>query len=239
MAKNYLYDINILRQIYNLKFFNERTQSKINNLRYSNKKCIVKGWLDTKYISDTDIITEIVHNFLGMGINWINTIHPYLLAINNKEIPTIPNDNKEIYLYECFRYLAPVKLAASGVNENDQVIHDLFLPTRNKKYFGEDTDTFSPNRHQNYHNMPEGSDNIPIGSNNNFYNNKNKEKVFKNQKLYTNKGYTTFGQGYRRCPGEFISMIFLEEVADFIKNKKFKIDQTIIYLKRKIMFLIL
>ena len=37
MAKNYLYDINILRQIYNLKFFNERTQSKINNLRYSNK----------------------------------------------------------------------------------------------------------------------------------------------------------------------------------------------------------
>ena len=108
-------------------------------------------------------------------------------------------------------------------NENDQVIHDLFLPTRNKKYFGKDTDTFSSNRHQNYHNMPEGSDNIPIGSNNNFYNNKNKEKVFKNQKLYTNKGYTTFGQGYRRCPGEFISMIFLEEIAKFIKNKNFRI----------------
>ena len=33
-----------------------------------------------------------------------------------------------------------------------------------------------------------------------------KEKYLKNQKLYTNKGYTTFG-GYRRCQ-EFISMIF-------------------------------
>ena len=162
-----------------------------------------------------------------MGINWINTIYPYLLGINNKEIPTIPDNNRDIYLYECFRYLGPVRIAVSGVNKNDQVIHDLFLPTRNKKYFGEDTNTFSPTRHQNYHNnissYKDENNNIQIDSNNNFYNNKNGEKVFKNQKLYTNKGYTTFGQGYRRCPGEFISMIFLEEVADFIKNKNFNI----------------
>ena len=77
--------------------------------------------------------------------------------------------------------------------------------------------------------MPIDSDNIPIGTNDIFYDNKNKEKAFKNQKLYTNKGYTTFGQGYRRCPGEFISMIFLEEIAYFIKNKNFRI-----YLKNNI-----
>ena len=152
-----------------------------------------------------------------MGINWINTIYPYLLGLNNKEIPTIPDNNRDVYLYECFRYLAPVKLSSSGVNENDQVIHDMFLPTRNKKYFGKDTDKFSPTRHQNYYNMPIGTNNnMPIGSNSIFYNNRNGEKVFKNQKLYTNKGYTTFGQGYRRCPGEFISMIFLEEVEQHL-----------------------
>lgn len=222
MTKNYIYDMNIIKQIYNLKFFNERTQKKLNELKYSNKKCIVKAWLDSKSFSDNDIIIEVVHNFLGMGINWINTFHPYLLGINNKEIPRIPNNNKDFYLYECFRYLAPVKLSSSGVNENDQVIHDMFLPTRNEKYFGKDTDKFSINRHQNFNNNI-SSNNMPIGSNSIFYNNKNGEKVFKNQKLYTNKGYTTFGHGYRRCPGEFISMIFLEEIAKFIKNKNFKI----------------
>ena len=37
------------------------------------------------------------------------------------------------------------------------------------------------------------------------------------------KGYVPFGEGYRRCPGEFLSMI-LEELADIIKYKDFTIS---------------
>ena len=123
-------------------------------------------------------------------------------------------------------------LASSNINyknKNYQVIHDLLSPTRSSKHFGINTNKFNLKRHNNYKEFLTNSknkDNIYCNKCP-FYTTKNLEKVFNGQELYTNEGYSVFGKGYRRCPGEFISMIFLEEVASFISPLKFNIKLSI------------
>ena len=34
----------------------------------------------------------------------------------------------------------------------------------------------------------------------------------------SDQGYTGFGEGYRRCPGEHLSLIFVEEMANHFKS---------------------
>ena len=53
---------------------------------------------------------------------------------------------------------------------------------------------------------------------------KQKAKIACNTEIYERDNYTPFGIGYRRCPGEFLSMEFLEEIAWFLKDKKIDIS---------------
>ena len=233
MPKNYIYNLKVLKQIYNLKYFRLRFKKRLIELK--NKKdnrCIISAWIETNSFSDEDLMIEFIHNLLGMGINWINTLYPYLLHIQDETIPRLNlNQNEEYrlkYIYESFRLICPAMLASSNINhknKNYQVIHDLLSPTRNSKYFGPNSNKFNLKRHNNYKDFLTNSKNKNNISCNKcpFYTTKNKEKVFNNQKLYINEGYSVFGKGYRRCPGEFISMIFLEEVASFISRLKFTI----------------
>lgn len=57
-----------------------------------------------------------------------------------------------------------------------------------------------------------------------FYHTSKNAKLIEGQKIYEEKGYLPFGDGYRRCPGEFLSMIFLEELVLFIQDKKINIS---------------
>lgn len=233
MPKNYIYNLKVLKQIYNLKYFRLRFKKRLIELK--NKKdnrCIISAWIETNSFSDEDIMIEFIHNLLGMGINWINTLYPYLLHIQDRTIPIFDlNQNKEYklkYIYESFRLICPAILASSNIiyrNKNYQVIHDLLSPTRNIKNFGINTNEFNLKRHNNYKDFLTNSknkDNINCNTCP-FYTTKNLEKVFKGQELYTNEGYSVFGKGYRRCPGEFVSMIFMEEIALFISPLQFSI----------------
>lgn len=233
MPKNYIYNLKVLKQIYNLKYFRLRFKKRLNELKNKkNDSCIIAEWIKTNSFTDEDIMIEFIHNLLGMGINWINTIYPYLLHIRDNTIPRLNlNQNEEYrlkYIYESFRLICPAMLASSNINhknKNYQVIHDLLSPTRNSKYFGSNTNKFNLKRHNNYKDFLTNSKNKNNISCNKcpFYTTKNKEKVFNEQKIYINEGYSVFGKGYRRCPGEFISMIFLEEFAIFISPLKFNI----------------
>ncbi len=213
----------VSKQIFNLKFYYQKVIKKIRNSK--NKKCIVKDWLDAG-INENDIFIEVIHNILGMVINWVNTIYPYLLAINKNEIPRIEKGTETEYILECFRYLMPVKFIASKIKEPNVInknkgyfnaIHDLTLAAYSKSW-GSDSKKFNLGRmadHKNY--MSGDISKCP------FYNTKLKAKVPCNLKIFEKENYTPFGSGYRRCPGEIISMVFLEEVAFYIKDKNIKI----------------
>ena len=239
MPYNYIYNRKVLKQIYNLKYANIRALKRINKIKNDLSKniknnCIVEEWIISKGFNDEDIIIEFVHNLLGMGINWINLLYSYIKDIDSKNIPRLDiNKNYQYrrnYIYESFRFICPAMFATSNIkmnNKNYQVIHDLMTPTRNINYFGNDTEVFNVNRHNDNHSNMNNPTNINVLSKDNkkcpFYTTKNLEKVFKGQELYTNEGYSVFGKGYRRCPGEFVSMIFMEEIALFISPLQFSI----------------
>ena len=42
--------------------------------------------------------------------------------------------------------------------------------------------------------------------------------------LFEKQGYIGFGEGYRRCPGEHLSLIFLEEMANHFKSIDYEIN---------------
>ena len=48
-------------------------------------------------------------------------------------------------------------------------------------------------------------------------------KIVCGQELFEKEGYVPFGVGYRRCPGEHLSMVFLEELAEKVRKMKYKI----------------
>ena len=84
--------------------------------------------------------------------------------------------------------------------------------------------TFSQNRHHNFsHNMPKGSDNMPIGTKIFFIIIKIKKRYSKIKNYIQIKDILLLVKDIEDVLVNLSEMIFLEEVADFIKNKNFKI----------------
>nr|QDY51702.1 hypothetical protein 1_87 [Mimiviridae sp. ChoanoV1] len=217
-------------QLFNLKFYYYKTIGKINNIKNENKKCIIKDWIDAG-INENDIFIEVIHNIIGMVVNWINTIYPYLIELSKENIPRIEKGLEKEYILECFRYLMPVKFVSSKIKEPNVVnknkgkfnaIHDLTVASKDKSW-GKDSNKFNLSRVSNYQKYMTPKGKCP------FYNTRENAKVPCEFSIYERDNYTPFGIGYRRCPGEIISMIFLEEIAFFFKDKKINV-----YLKNNI-----
>ena len=171
--------------------------------------------------------------------------------IPDKEESNDSNMERQKYIYECFRFICPATIIGSSLKDPSmwglkkgkyQIVHDLKYITRLKEFFGEDAGKFNPQRFDKYHDniSTENTNNGESGNNgesankgesgNNeggkcpFYNSKKGAKVPCGLNVNEKKGYVPFGEGYRRCPGEFLSMIFMEEFADIIKYKDFTIS---------------
>ena len=221
--KGTLFNKPISKQLWNLRFFYEKTYYRIKNIDKS-KTCIVNDWIKSG-MTVNDVFIEMIHNIVGVVTNWVNTLYPYLIAIYENKIPRIDILNKDKYLHECFRYLLPVKFIASKIKNKDlniSITHDLLVPSRNKSW-GEYPYKFNYNRFTNYKNFLTKSHNCPI------YQTKKGAKVPKNLSIYENDNYVPFGIGYRRCPGELLSLKLLEEFALYVSNKSLKL-----YLKNEI-----
>ncbi len=212
----------VLKQLYNLRFFYKKSLKQIRNIK---KDCIIKDWLNAG-MPLKDCFIEFIHNIVAMIINWVNTIYPYFLGISKNEIPRIERGLEKEYILECFRYIMPLKFIASnfknqkkyGLEKNyDIAIHDLKTASRDKSW-GNDTDKFNINRMKDFHKHMTGDiSKCP------FFNSKQKAKIACNTEIYERDNYTPFGIGYRRCPGEVLSMKFLEEVAFYVKDKQVSI----------------
>ena len=89
--------------------------------------------------------------------------------------------------------------------------------THNKKYFGKNSNKFNQTRidykdfeinEKNgcpFHKSPKGA------------------KIHCGMKLLEKEGYVSFAIGYRRCPGEHITMELLDEFSNIIKTLEYKI----------------
>ena len=55
-----------------------------------------------------------------------------------------------------------------------------------------------------------------------FLNLPRKQKINCHQELFEKEGYLPFGEGYRRCPGEHLT-VYLEELAEKMKNINYKV----------------
>lgn len=227
------YSITELRHLYNLKYFIERTYEKINKCRVENKTNIVSVWIKETKFSDEDIFIEFIHNIVGLIINWTNLTYNYLLGLHKKNIPKYSYSNSNDinpYILETFRFICPVRFVGSKLkspkhlgekSNNICVIHDLKMPTRENIFFGKNTEKFDLNRMNNYKTDMSNKSIKKCP----FHNTISKAIVHKDLSIYENKGYTPFGDGYRRCPGEHLSMIYLEELIYFIDNKNINIFQ--------------
>jgi hypothetical protein len=219
-------------QLYNLQYFYKRTQSIIENSK--DKQCMVGKWLKMGKLSKENIFMEFIHNILGMAINWTNLMYGYILKYGEGKISEIPDnpDYLKPYLYETIRYLNPVTFTASNIKNpesfnlkkgsNCMVLHDLKLPTRMTEFFGQQTDKFMVERLENHHKDTSSlKGKCPFSG---FFESPKGAKVPCGMDLYEKEGYIGFGEGYRRCPGEHLTLVFLEELAKHFKKIEFEID---------------
>ena len=237
-------DSSFLKQVNNLKSFYQKFNHSVDILKKNPQHCIINSWLDTN-LSQDDIFIEYIHNILAMVVNWFNTLYPYLLGISEKKIPRFnkKNNNMDSYIHECYRFISPATYASSliknpakfreniknnpklqsQIKDNGYYLHlyDLKVQNHHEQHWGEDSKTFKPNRFRDLNLINKSKISKCPFSINKTNNNAMK---FSCQTLVEKKGYLPFGEGYRRCPGEFLSMIFLEEIVEFIKDKNVKIE---------------
>lgn len=214
----------VIKQLWNLQSFYKKTIAKINSLN-PDTICIVNDWIKSGMKKD-DIFIEVIHNIIGMVTNWVNTVYPYILGLARNDIHRIEKGNEKEYILECFRYLMPVKFISSKIKEPNVVnqnsgyfnaIHDLSLASRDKSW-GNSPNKFDLQKFADFHKHLTPKGKCP------FYHSKQNAKVPCDYSIYERDNYTPFGIGYRRCPGEFLSMEFLEEIAWFLKDKKIDIN---------------
>jgi len=155
-------------------------------------------------------------------INWFNLMYDYILGLSNMTIPFYNNkDDLNTYLFEVIRFTCPAKFMSSSVtNKNYNIIHNLYKISRNKNNYGLDSYKFNINHFNDYKN---DMSKCPFYNNNILYKTNKDSFVSCNNSILEKKNYIHFGVGYRRCPGELLSMTFLEELIKIINKNKHKI----------------
>ncbi len=219
-------------QLFNLQQFYRKTLRLIDNSQ--GKDCIVGKWLKYGNLNKQQIFMEFIHNILGMAINWTNLMYSYILEYGKGNITSIPENEAYLkpYLYETIRYLSPVRFTSSKIKKPEMfgeeknmkcmALHDLKFPTRMTKFFGPDTDKFKVERLTDYKkDTVELKGKCPFSG---FFESPKGAKVFCGMELFEKEGYIGFGEGYRRCPGEHLSLIFLEEMANHFKSIDYEIN---------------
>ena len=217
------------KQLYNLQQFYRKTLKLIGDSK--GKTCLVGKWLEYGDFTQNQIFVEFIHNILGMAINWTNLMYKYILEYDAGKITPIPKNNIKPYLYETIRYLNPVRFTSSKIKKPElfdlergsscMALHDLKLPTRMPQFFGKNPNKFNANRLMNYK-----KDTIKLEGKcpfSGFFESPKGAKVVCGMELFEKEGYIGFGEGYRRCPGEHLSLVYLEEMAKFIKQLNFEI----------------
>ena len=235
--------ISSLRQINNLKSFYQKSIGRMEALKKNKKHCLVYLWLQTE-LTEGDIFIELIHNILAMVSNWFNTLYPYLIKVSLGTIPRLKlkdDENVRAYLQECFRLITPVRYVSSKIKNNkkfkshipekmsdirDKIeneglythLYDLKVQNHNPKWWGSTANQFDATR---FTDLPQQLEKPSASSSKcPFLNSIRNAKVDCELPIYEKNGYLPFGDGYRRCPGEYLSMIFLEEVARLIAVKQ-------------------
>lgn len=207
---------------YKLKYKYKRIKYNIKETIESGRISIIKYWheagLDIEYM-----YIEFIHNIIGMTMNWFNLTYNYLLGLSNKKIPFY--DEKEDlnkYLFETNRFTCPARYITSKVkNDNYKILHNLYKITRNKEKYGDDSHTFNVKHMNGYE---KHMSKCPFKNNKKIYKDKDGELIPCGFSINKDKKYVNFGVGYRRCPGELISLTYLEELIKIINKNKNKIE---------------
>ena len=165
-----------------------------------------------------------------MTVNWFNLTYKYLLGISNKDIPFYDKkDDLNKYLYETIRYTCPALYISSKVNnKNYKIIHNLYKMSRSN--YGKDSHKFNVNHMNDY---KQNISKCPFSDITKLYKGKNNELIPCGFSINENKKYTNFGVGYRRCPGELLSLTYLEELIKVINQNKNKIELKLLKTKKK------
>jgi len=214
---------NLIKHIYNLKFLHRDIIKLTRDVIREPSHCIVYHWLKNGF-SLEEVYIEFIHNIVGVTLNWFYLMYGYILGIGNKSIPMITQgneDNKNKYLFESIRFVCPVKMIISSYTHNYKraAIHDIYTVSRNNSLFGEDTNSFNSDRFKDYKNdMSQICPFMKDKPNNTITTQKSNATVQCGFSILEKDGYINFGSGYRRCPGELLTLTFLEELANIVNK---------------------
>ena len=220
--------------IFRLKSKYDRIMFHINETINRKRPSIVTNWYKNGFTRENMYI-EFIHNIIGMTVNWFNLCYKYIIGLSDGSIPFFDNtyDNDiNPYLFEVMRYICPAKYISSSVkNKKINIIHNIFNMTRDNTQDGGNTHTFNVKRMSDYKAY---MSRCPFSSNSsNSKINKPHQGLYKTEQetlvpcgfsVYQKENYYNFGKGYRRCPGELLSMTFLEELITIINLNRSKIN---------------
>ena len=212
--------LDLKKKLYNLAQFEKSIINYFPKVLQNQKPCIIYYWLKDGFFSKNDIFVEFIHNIIGMTYNWTNLIHKYLILLFDGSIPRFTTQmdiNK--YLIEVMRYVCPVAIISSNnIKKNKRVVQDLHSICQNKKYFKYGDNFNIKNIKYNKYKTKQ----CPFA--NKFYNSNKKAIIPNGLEIYETDGYVPFGEGYRRCPGEIISLKFLEIFINILSKYTFTIN---------------
>lgn len=160
---------------------------------------LVHSWWSTGFIRD-DIYVEYIHNIMGLNVQWTVLMCRYLENIDKY---------KEMNIYKILADISP-SLAVVSVRKDKK--EERMCPLRK---FGKDFQDVHVRQYKFCKNM---SQNMFADTACLYEENRNGNIVVApGTQIMKHRKYQVFGDGYRRCPGEALTYMFLKTLRRVIK----------------------
>lgn len=172
---------------------------------------------------------ELFHEYTLLCLAIVNNLAiTTAFYLNRLSLGTIPyyneSENITIYAYEVSRLASPADVNSVCLKSGERNQQDIFQQSRDPKVFGPHADKFS----MHHYNKSDLVYNTTLNTVMTTFDGQSPGEhtiLLANQSILQKSGYVAYGNGHRRCAGEQLGIVYIEELARYFVNYRVQLDK--------------